>query len=149
VASHILAKISKSLSDIANGVNRSEQILLSRQQQPHSRDDNRERITRARETAEALFTSKPPVSGPSVDDIPPAGPSARKPRVLRIISPAAPVKPKEDKAPVRPDPRTQREIPRSQFARIRALVRYGMTAAQVAEVFGVTAGDIERILRQP
>ena len=41
------------------------------------------------------------------------------------------------------------EIPRSQFARIRSGVEYGMTAAQVAAVYGVAVGAIERILRQP
>jgi hypothetical protein len=40
------------------------------------------------------------------------------------------------------------EIPSSQFARIRAWVKYGMTAAQVAGVYGVAVGVIERILRQ-
>jgi hypothetical protein len=40
------------------------------------------------------------------------------------------------------------EIPSSQFARIRAWARYGMTAAQVAAVYGVAVGMIERILRQ-
>jgi hypothetical protein len=41
-----------------------------------------------------------------------------------------------------------REIPRSQFSRIGALARYGMTVAQVAQVYGVAVGEIERILRQ-
>jgi hypothetical protein len=40
------------------------------------------------------------------------------------------------------------KIPRSQFARIRTWVKYGMTAAQVAGVYGVAVGVIERILRQ-
>ena len=37
-------------------------------------------------------------------------------------------------------------IPRSQFARIRALVKYGMTVAQVAAVYEIAVGDVERIL---
>jgi DNA-directed RNA polymerase subunit H (RpoH/RPB5) len=41
-----------------------------------------------------------------------------------------------------------RAIPRLQFARIRALVKYGMKADQVAEVYGAAVGDIERIIRQ-
>jgi hypothetical protein len=41
-----------------------------------------------------------------------------------------------------------REIPRSQFECIRTLVKYGMTVAQVAKVYGVAAGEIARILRQ-
>jgi len=41
-----------------------------------------------------------------------------------------------------------REIPQSEFARIRAWMKYGMTVAQVAGVYGVAVGAIERILRQ-
>jgi hypothetical protein len=40
------------------------------------------------------------------------------------------------------------EIPSSQFVRIRAWAKYGMTAAQVAGVYGIAVGVIERILRQ-
>ena len=125
----------------------SEQILLSRQQRPYPRGDDRARITRARQAAEALFRSKPPVSGPSVPDSPPADPSARKPRVL-TISPAAPVRGDEPETPIVAEPQTTREIARSQFARIRTLVKYGMTVAQVAELCGATVGEIERILRK-
>ena len=39
-----------------------------------------------------------------------------------------------------------REIPRSQFGPIRAWVRYGMTDAQVAQIYGVPASEIERVL---
>jgi hypothetical protein len=49
---------------------------------------------------------------------------------------------------LRSRPRCRREIPRSQFARIRALVKYGMTIAQMAQVYGVAVGEVERILRQ-
>jgi hypothetical protein len=115
--------------------------LLSRGQQPHPRGDDYERITRARQAAEALFTAKPPVSRPSVADTPPIDQAARKPRVLGIV-PTAPAQ-----EPVRPEQRTPSAIPRSQFARIRALVKYGMTVAQVAGVYGVAVGDVERILR--
>jgi hypothetical protein len=41
-----------------------------------------------------------------------------------------------------------REIPRSQFGRIRTLVKYGMTVAQVATVYGVAADKIGRVLRR-
>jgi hypothetical protein len=33
--------------------------------------------------------------------------------------------------------------------RIRAWVKYGMTAAQVAQVYGVAVSEIERILGKP
>jgi hypothetical protein len=46
------------------------------------------------------------------------------------------------------EPPMTREIPRSEFARIRAWMKYGMTVAQVAGVYGVAVGAIERILRQ-
>jgi hypothetical protein len=32
--------------------------------------------------------------------------------------------------------------------RIRTLVKYGMTVAQVAQVYGVATGEIARILRE-
>jgi hypothetical protein len=51
-------------------------------------------------------------------------------------------------APVNPEPRTVRQIPRSDHARIRTWVKYGLTVPQVAEVHGVAVGVIERILRQ-
>jgi len=40
------------------------------------------------------------------------------------------------------------EIPSAQFARIRAWAKYGMTAAQVAGIYGVAIDVIERILRR-
>jgi hypothetical protein len=120
--------------------------LLSRGQQPQPRGNDHERITRARQAAEALFTAKPPVSRPSVADAPPTDQEARKPRVLGIV-PTAPVRVEEVKAAVRLEQRTPRAIPRSQFVRIRALVKYGMTVAQVAEVYGVAVGDVAHILR--
>ena len=122
--------------------------MLSRQQQSQPRGDDRERITKARQAAEALFTSKPPVSRPSVPDFPPTDQAARTPRVLRITSPPAPVRHEELETPVAPEPPITREIPRSQFARIRAWARYGMTVAQVAEVYRVPVGEIERILHK-
>ena len=119
--------------------------MLSQQQQPHPRGDDRERTTSARRAAEALFTAKPAVGGPSVADAAPADQPTRQPRVLGIL-PAAPVRHEEVGAPVSPEPRPTGAIPRSQFARIRALVKYGMTVAQVAEVYGIAVGAVERIL---
>jgi len=45
--------------------------------------------------------------------------------------------------------REAREIPASQFGRVRALTKYGMTKAQVAELYGVTVDEIDRIIRRP
>ena len=41
-----------------------------------------------------------------------------------------------------------REIPASEFARIRTWAKYGMTVAQVADFYGVAVGEIERILHK-
>ena len=137
-------KLTNRPSAIAKWITHLEQILVSCQQQPRAGGDDREQITRARHAAEALFRSKPPVSGPSVPASSPADQSARKPRVLQIIS----VRHEERETPAAPEPQTMHKIPRSQFVRIRTLVKYGMTVAQVAKVFGVAAGEIARILRQ-
>lgn len=75
--------------------------------------------------------------------------STRKPRVLPILSPAAPVRHEEPETPAAPEPQTMREIPRSQLGRIRALVTYGMTVAQVAKVCGVAADEIAREVSTP
>jgi hypothetical protein len=142
------ARISTDAS-ISRVVTQSGPLLLNHRQRHHlPRDDDRERITSARQAAEALFTPKPRPLGPS-----PSGPAAsaerpaRKPRVLPVSSPA-PVRNEEVAAPVNPEPRTTRDIPRSHHARIRTWVKYGMTVPQVAEVYGVAEGVIERIFRQ-
>jgi hypothetical protein len=67
--------------------------------------------------------------------------------VLAILSPA-PVRNEEVAPPVDPEPRTTRQIPRSHHDRIRTWVDYGLTVPQVAEVYGVAVGVIERILRR-
>ena len=45
--------------------------------------------------------------------------------------------------------RETREIPASQFGRVRTLTKYGMTQAQVAELYGVAVDEIERIISRP
>jgi hypothetical protein len=121
-------------------------LLNSPQQQPSLRGDDRERITSARKAAEALFTPAKQVIG-HPNPVPPSGPSPRKPRILRALPPAPSTR---DQAAVlySSEEPTATEVPSSQFARIRAWVQYGMTAAQVAAVYGVAVGAIERILRQ-
>jgi hypothetical protein len=64
------------------------------------------------------------------------------------IAPAAPATREELKTPISPAPQTAREIAPSQFARIRTLVKYGMTVGQIAEVYGAAVGEIERILHK-
>jgi len=120
--------------------------LLSRQH-PHPRGDDRERITRARQAAEALFTPKRQITQQSVSDSPPTEQSARKPRVL-ATSPTMPIRHEEVEAPAGSEQQTAPVIPKSQFARIRALVKYGMNPPQVAELYGVAISTIESILRK-
>jgi hypothetical protein len=45
--------------------------------------------------------------------------------------------------------RETRQIPVSQFGRVRTLTEYGMTRVQVAELYGVTVDEIDRIIRRP
>ena len=120
-------------------------MLSSRQRQPDPRGEDRERITRAREAAEALFTSKPSTNPPSVRE---AAAEMRKPRVLQIISPTLARRNRAPEAPPVPSEPSTRELPRAEFARIRASVKYGMTVAQAAQVYGVAVTDIERIVRK-
>ena len=113
-------------------------------QQHQVSGDDRERLTRA---AEALFTPKRQVSEHSIPEVAaPTGESVRKPRVLPVL-PTTPVHHEELEGPRSPKQQLAPKITRSQFARIRTLVRYGMTARQVAEMYGVAVGEIERILR--
>jgi hypothetical protein len=112
----------------------------------HDRGDDRERSTGARQAAEALFKPK----GQSIESLAretaPVGEAVHKPRVLAVSAPAL-VPHEGPKAMTTATPATTRIIPAAQFARIRAWVKYGMTIAQVAEVYGVTTGEIERVLR--
>jgi hypothetical protein len=97
-----------------------------------SREDERERITRARRAAEALFKTRRQVTKQLVSDaLPSVDERAHKPRVLKALSPA-PIRHEGREAPVESKERISFEIPTSHFARIRAWVKYGMTAAQVA-----------------
>jgi hypothetical protein len=121
--------------------------VLNRWEKTHPGDDDRERVARARQTAEELFAPKRPVAEPTVSGaLSPADPPARKPRVLGIASPA-PAHPEAPQPAVSVDQRTAPKIPASQFARIRSWVKYGMTPAQVAEVYGVSVGDVDRVIR--
>jgi hypothetical protein len=120
---------------------------------------DRERVDRARQDAENLF--RPRQQGASADAQASAtnGPSSaedqprRQPRVF-MIPPAVPMSAANGTAPAGPEPiRRQRavggetrKIPASQFGRVRALASYGMTSAQVAELYGVGVDEIERII---
>ena len=123
--------------------------MVTRRQQQHPRGDDRDRIIKARQEAEALFTSKPLIRETAVPRPQmPVDQAVRQPRILRALS-TAPVRQQKGAAQVSTEPPiTPIQIPSSQFARIRAWVKYGMTAAQVAGIYGVAVDAIERILRQ-
>jgi hypothetical protein len=102
----------------------------------------------SRERAKALFTPKQQVTVRSASgSLPSADQSARKPRMPATSTPA-PVRHQEVEARASSEQPVTPEIPGWQFARIRALVKYGMTVPQVAQVHKVAVGKIERILRK-
>jgi hypothetical protein len=112
--------------------------------QPDVRGADREWLTRA---AEALFAPRQQGAEQTTKRNTTSDEPVRKPRVLP--SSKAPVHQEEREAPISSKPATTAKIARSRFARIRTLVRYGMTARQVADLYGVTVGEIEGILRMP
>ena len=126
----------------------SEQLLPHRhQQQRQFRGDDREQMMRARHAAEALFTPKPELGVQPVPD-PAQSIKAHKPRVLPILPPA-PIRQETVNASATSEPATVPEIPAKKSARLRTLVKYGMTVSQVAEVYQVPLETIERMLRKP
>ena len=125
-------------------------------QRPDAPND-RERIDRARQEAENLFrpkraaldTDAAELNGSSPNDLHPR----RQPRVFRI-PPVVPMATARGDVPTarfraprqRPERRATLKIPAAQFGRVRALVDYGMTRTQVAELYGVGIDEVERIL---
>jgi hypothetical protein len=126
-------------------------------------DSDRLRMDRAREAAESLFKPRAAPAEPRPDaaaDRPgaEAAPPRRQPKVLMIPSQApSQLEPNASGSrAAKPAPRTGsrrlaarqevRTIPSSQFGRIRALARYGMTREQVAELYAVPVSLIDRIV---
>jgi len=137
-------------------------IFLPTDWQTASAHHDRERINRARQDAEDLFKPK---QQPTRAEVPPSAqndaPSAehqprRQPRIFAIpsvapmttakVEPAAEPKVIRRRAAIK---REAHEIPASQFGRVRALTNYGMTQAQVADLYEVTIDEIDRIIRRP
>jgi hypothetical protein len=125
---------------------------------PQSADhSDRQRIDRARQDAENLFKPRPPTLEVPAPTLNGAGSTEeqpqRQPRIF-MIPPVVPMKAAKSVVPAEPKPIKRRpvanraplHIPPSQFGRVRALANYGMTQAQVAEVYGVEVGEIERIV---
>jgi hypothetical protein len=112
-------------------------------------DDDRERIAGGRPAAEAAFRSKPPVSeAPVSDALVPADQSRRRRRVLETLS-TAPGHHEAVQTPVSSEQPITPGIQASQFRRVRAWKKYGMTVPQIAQSYGVSVGEIERILPKP
>jgi hypothetical protein len=129
--------------------------------QTASTRNDRERINRTRQNAEDLFKPK---QQPTREDVPTSAPNdaslaehqpRRQPRIFTIrpvapmnttkVEPAAVAK----QARAAATRRETRQIPVSQFGRVRTLTEYGMTRVQVAELYGVTVDEIDRIIRRP
>lgn len=102
--------------------------------------DDREQKARVRRAAEALFAPKPP---PAIVDEPPADTPTRQSRMLKS-APPPPVRPPVEAAATQ-EPTTPASIPPPHVARIRAWLKYGMSLAQVAEVYKVPVSEIARI----
>jgi hypothetical protein len=128
---------------------------------PSDAHTDREKIDRARQNAEDLFKPRPQ-SGPANAAAaaencatPAEHQPRRQPRIFRI-PPVVPMSAAKGEPPAEPQPIHRRQtggrdtgaIPASQFGRVRALASYGMTQAQVAELYGVGVDEIERIIRQ-
>jgi len=129
---------------------------------PASARHYREGINRARQNAEDLFKPKQQTTRADVPTSAPNDASSaehqprRQPRVFAIppivpmsaakVEPAAEPKQIRRKATAK---RETREIPVSQFGRVRTLTSYGMTREQVAELYGVAVDEIDRIIRRP
>jgi hypothetical protein len=115
--------------------------LFNRSRQPDDRGNRREQSTTARQAAEALFAPKPQPVSSIIREAAPAGEAARKPRVLAVAA-AMPAPYNESEAPP-----GKAVIPAAHAVRIRAWLKYGMSAAQVAEMYGVAASEVEGVLR--
>lgn len=112
-----------------------------------ARGGDRDRVVSARQAAEALFTPKPQTA--KQPEVTPGSPEnrQRQPRVLGISSPEP--RREKDVEPLRPTPATtQKRIADLEAARVRTWVKYGMTISQVAEVYGVTPMEVQRVLRE-
>lgn len=121
--------------------------------------NNREKSDRARQAAEDLFKPTTKINRAEIPNAAPQGaaaePARRQPRVFaapaRLPFSAEPETPPPPK-PARRRTMSRREattVPPSQIGRIRALTSYGMTPAQVAELYGVTVEHIEQIIKDP
>jgi hypothetical protein len=123
--------------------------------------NSREKTTRARQAAEDLFKRAQPEADAEVTrptsngGLPHEQEPRREPRIFTVpprLPPRPQVEPTTAVEPVRRKTvatHPTRTVPPSQIGRVRALATYGMTPLQVAELYGVTVGEIDRILKSP
>jgi hypothetical protein len=105
--------------------------------------NDRERANKARQAAEALFAPKPQESKERDSSAP--SPAERRAPARHEVLPT-PARNQPDAALAGGAPSAGLAIPPAHVARIRTWLRYGMTIADVAAVYGVGVGDIERFL---
>jgi hypothetical protein len=127
----------------------------------HESDErtNHDKMDRARQAAEALFKPMREGNGGRPPEaigngaVPPEQQGKRQPLIFaippRLPATAEAVAPPQPKPAPRPPaaPRRRGAVPASEIGRVRALATYGMTKTQVAELYGVPVGEIERILK--
>jgi len=117
---------------------------------PNGHDD----INRVRQAAEALFAPKRPIADPPPASTGSAQQDTRKPRILSAVREQQPVIPaahRERTKPRHADHKTRKprkRVPVSHLARVRTWLNYGMTIDQAADMYGVSASEIERILQK-
>ena len=123
--------------------------------------NSREKTSRARQAAEDLFKpARPNGDAEATGPVPNGGaPHEQEPRRQPRIFTAPPRLPPSPNVehPVAARPIRQRAaakqptrtVPPSQIGRVRTLATYGMTPVQVADLYGVTVAEIDRILKSP
>ena len=121
--------------------------LLNQPRERHpAGGDDRQRVTRAREAAEALFAPKRAVPKTlAAESLPPVSPPASKPRVLPVSKPSVPTEKSEPETA--PASSMIQAISAPQVPRIRTWLKFGMKLRQVAQLIGVDAKEIEHMLR--
>jgi hypothetical protein len=128
-------------------------VHLHRQPEPPRQDH--EQARKAREAAEALFNFARLAARPEPSLPTDGAPPVRTPRIIGVLPrmPAAEPQPQPQASPEPPErparkpvkKRQASRIPAAQHGRIRALTDYGMTLEEVAELYEVPLGEIERI----
>ena len=123
--------------------------------------NSREKVSRARQAAEDLFKRAQPQADAEVTrptsnvGLPGEQEPRRQPRIFTApprlptsqkVEPSVAAQPIRRKTVAKHSTRT---VPPSQIGRVRTLATYGMTTSQVAELYGVTVGEIDRILKSP